>query len=266
MKKVPKRFDRTARLIGEVGMRALQGSRIAVFGLGGVGSYAAEALARTGVGHMHIVDFDEVCLTNFNRQLHAVEGAIGKKKAELMAERLLSIYPELDLDVSAKFYEKETSEELLNPAPDVVLDCIDNVTAKLHLIASCVDKGIPVVTCLGAAAKLDPTRIREASLLTTHSDRLGRVVRKYLRRHYKLTDEALASVMAIFSDEGVLWPDADYKGTLCGVECVCPGGANSHHNCQDRNVIHGSVAFVTGAFGMAAASAAVRLLLQNESA
>lgn len=261
--KIPKRFDRTARLLGEPGMRKLLDSRVTVFGLGGVGSYAAEALARSGVGAMHIVDFDDVCLTNFNRQLHAVEGTLGKKKAELMGERLKSINPHLKLDVSAEFYEASTSEALLRPVPDVVVDCIDNITAKLHLIATCIEKQIPIVTSLGASAKLDPTRIRVASLCATHSDRMGRVVRKYLRKHYKLNDEALGKVTAVFSDEQVVWPSEDYESTLCGVECICPGGEKQHHTCQERSVIHGSAVFVTGAFGMAAAAAAVNILVSG---
>ena len=259
--KIPKRFDRTARLIGEPAMHKLMSSYAVVFGLGGVGGYAAEALARTGVGKMRIVDFDEVCATNINRQIQATEGTIGKKKASLMAERILSVNSRIQLDAPEVFYEKKTSDELLDPLPDIVVDCIDNITAKLHLVATCLERGIPIVTCLGAAAKLDPTKIKIGTLLGTHTDPLSRAMRKNLRRKYNLADDKLEQVLAVFSDETVIWPDADYKSALCGVECICPSGQNPHHTCQKRNVIYGSAVFVTAAFGMAAASVAVRKLV-----
>jgi tRNA A37 threonylcarbamoyladenosine dehydratase len=258
---VPRRFDRLARLLGSKGIRRLMESHVSVFGLGGVGSYAAEGLARSAVGKLTLVDFDEVCLTNFNRQLHAVEGSVGKSKAELMEARVRAINPQCDVKAPRIFYEKTTSKQLLDPRPDVVVDCIDNVTAKLHLLATCVKEGIPVVSCLGASAKIDPTRVRTAPLTETHTDPLAQAIRKNLRRKYSMKDDTMEKIVAVFSDETVIWPDADYKSALCGVDCICPSGQNPHHTCQKRRVLHGSSVFVTSVFGMVAASAATRILL-----
>jgi tRNA A37 threonylcarbamoyladenosine dehydratase len=257
---VPRRFDRFARLVGATAMGKVIGSHVMVVGLGGVGSYVAEGLARSGVGRLTLVDFDEVCITNFNRQLHAVEGTIGKSKSSLMEARIHSINPNCDVRAPLLFYEKSTAEQVLVPAPDMVVDCIDNLTAKLHLLWSCVERGIPVVTCLGASAKLDPTRVVAVALPDTHTDPLGQALRKNLRRKYKLSDEAMGRITAVFSDEPLIWPDPHYRGALCGVECVCPNGQNQHHTCQKRRVIHGSAVFVTATFGMVAAAIVVRRL------
>lgn len=242
-------------------MKTLAARRAAVFGLGGVGSCAAEALARSGVGHLTLVDFDRVCVTNMNRQLHALTGTLGAPKAGLMAARVREINPGIEVLAVERFYDKTTSAELLDPRPDVVIDAIDNVTAKMHLVATCVRDGLPLVTALGSAAKLDPTRIRIVPLTATHTDPLGRALRKFTRRKHDATDEHLARVWAVFSDEPPAPAATAVESAVCGVNCVCPGGDNPHHTCARRRLILGSAMFVTAAFGMAAASAAIRLLL-----
>lgn len=242
-------------------MKTLAASRVAVFGLGGVGSFAAEALARSGVGHLTLVDFDRVCVTNMNRQLHALSGTLGASKAALMAARVREINPGIEVLAVERFYDKTTSARLLEPRPDVVLDAIDNVTAKMHLVATCVQAGLPIITALGSAAKLDPTRIRIVPLTETHTDPLGRALRKFTRRKHDTTDEHLERVWAVFSDEPPAPAAAVTDSAVCGVNCVCPGGDNPHHTCARRRIILGSAVFVTAAFGLAAASAAVRLLL-----
>lgn len=262
---VPRRFDRLARLLGRDAMLRLGESRVSVFGLGGVGSYAVEGLARSGVGRLLIVDFDEVCITNFNRQLHAVEGTVGRPKATLMEARVRAVNPHCQVEAQRLFYEKPTSAQLLDPVPDFVVDCIDNVTAKLHLLVSCVERGIPVVTSLGAAAKMDPTRVRTAPLVETHTDPLGQAIRKNLRRKYQMSNADMRKIIAVFSDEPLIWPDASYRSALCGVECVCPSGQNPHHTCQKRRVLHGSSVFVTAAFGMAAAAEVVRRIAGKDA-
>lgn len=241
-------------------MDRLQAAHVTVVGLGGVGSYAAEGLARSGVGWLTLVDFDEVCITNFNRQLHAVDGAVGKAKASLMEERIRSINPRCRVDAPRVFYEKGTSAALLSPPPHFVIDAIDNVTAKMHLIATCAAAGIPVVTCLGASARLDPTRVGTMPLTETFMDPFAQTIRKNLRRKHGMSMEAMAGVTAVVSDEPPTWPDAGYRSALCGVDCVCPGGKNPHHTCQKRRVVHGSAVFVTSVFGMIAAAVAVRHL------
>lgn len=257
------RFERCRRLLGAAGMQALTDAHVAVFGLGGVGSYAAEGLARSGVGRLTVVDFDRVCITNVNRQIHAFDETVGAFKATLMGERIRRINPDSMVRVATEFYDHHTATDLLSPRPDVVIDCIDNVTAKIHLVATCLRENLTVVTVLGSGAKLDPTRIRVIPLSETHTDPLGRALRKYIRRRHGISDALLGKVQAVFSDEAVIPPQADDELVVCGQNCICPGGANPHHSCRERHVIYGSAVFVTAAFGMAAAGAAVRWLLKR---
>lgn len=258
--RVPRTFDRNARLMGAEAVGRLARAHVAVFGLGGVGSYAAEGLARAGVGRLTLVDFDDVCVTNINRQLHAFPNTIGQSKAELMAARMRAINPTADVRAIQSFYAEDTSAQLLDPAPDYVLDCIDNITAKMHLVATCLERGIPIVTCLGASAKVDPTRVKVATLADTHTDRLARAVRRYIQKRHAIDERRLEDVIAVFSDEDPIWPDSGYQSSLCGVNCVCPGKGNPRHSCDKRNVIHGSSVFVTSVFGMVGASVVVRRL------
>jgi tRNA A37 threonylcarbamoyladenosine dehydratase len=178
----PDRFDRLALLVGETGLARLRQASVAVFGLGGVGSYAVEALVRGGVGRLTLIDFDQVDITNCNRQIHAHDGTIGHPKALVMAERCRSINPGLQVEPLQAFYSQETSEELLLRGYDYVLDCIDHITAKLHLIEACVSRRLPIISSMGAANKLDPTRIHVADLADTHKCRLARILRRELRR------------------------------------------------------------------------------------
>ena len=155
---------------------------MAVFGLGGVGSFAVEALVRGGIGRLTLIDFDQVDITNCNRQLHAHEGTIGQPKALVMAERCRSINPRVQVEPLQAFYSQENSEELLQRGYDYVLDCIDHVTAKIHLIETCVAKQLPIISSMGAANKIDPTRILVADLADTNKCRLARIMRRELRR------------------------------------------------------------------------------------
>ncbi len=255
------RLDRTRRLLGDKALDRIRQSHLAVIGLGGVGSYAVEGLARSGIGALTLIDFDTVCITNFNRQLHAVSGTIGRAKSELMADRVRSINPDCQVTALCDFFNRETAPRLFNPAWNGVIDCIDNVTAKIHLLATCCRNRMPVISCLGASAKIDPTRVRVAPLAATHTDRLGRALRKFLRRRYRITEEEIDRITAVFSDEPTVWPQPDRKGFICGDKCVCPNADNGRHTCSQRHVIHGSVVFVTAVFGMVAAGEAVRQIL-----
>lgn len=258
-----RRFDRIARLVGDDAMAALQQAHVTVFGCGGVGSFTAEALVRSGVGRVSIVDFDLVCATNANRQLHTLKNTAGKPKVEVMGERLQLINPAAQIDVIRRFYNAESSEELLwdggRPA-DFVVDAIDNMTAKTHLIRTCRDEGIPLVVCCGAAARMDPTRVKVADLAETVNDPFAKAVRKVLRHKHGFANKGPFGIEAVFSDEPPIAPsDLDYdKGE--GFRCVCPQGQNDLHSCEHRNQIDGSAGFVTGTFGLVAASVAVRHL------
>jgi tRNA threonylcarbamoyladenosine dehydratase len=258
-----RRFDRAARLFTEPGLARLMDARVIIFGVGGVGSFAAEALSRSAVGELVLVDFDEVCVTNTNRQLHALKGNVGKQKVEVMAERLRLIHPAGVVTPVPRFYEADTSDELLSGRIDFVVDAIDNMTAKAHLIATCLKRGIPLVSSMGAAARLDPTRIRTADLVETHRDPLARHVRKLLRQHHGLevSADSPLGVTAVFSDEEPIAPTDVHYDHGKGFTCVCPNGDNDKHSCEKRSRIEGSASFVTGTFGLACASVVVRKLI-----
>ncbi|MEY4513914.1 MAG: hypothetical protein RLZZ450_6036 [Pseudomonadota bacterium] len=258
-----RRFDRAARLFTEPGLERLMHARVIVFGMGGVGSFAAEALARSAVGKLVLVDFDEICITNVNRQLHALKGNVGKHKVDVMAERLRLIHPSAEVHAVPKFYDAASSEELLREPVDFVVDAIDNVTAKVHLIATCLQRGIPLVSSMGAAARLDPTRVQTADLSETHTDPLARHARKLLRERHDIEARQghPLGVTAVFSSEEPIAPTDVHYDHGQGFRCVCPNGDNGLHSCDKRSRIEGSASFVTGTFGLACAGVVVRTLI-----
>jgi tRNA A37 threonylcarbamoyladenosine dehydratase len=254
-----RRFDRTARLIGDDGVARLAASTVTVIGLGGVGSYAAEALARSGVGRLILVDYDRICVTNVNRQVHATKPTLGKAKTAVMADRLLAINPDLAVDARPEFYGPATAARLLAPEPDVVIDAIDNLAAKTHLVATCIRDRLRVVAAMGAAARLDPTAVRVSDLSATRIDPFARELRRQLRLKHDLDPTRPLGVWAVYSEEPPRAPHALAYDTD-GFRCVCPGGRNGVNDCDHGARVDGSVAFVPSVFGMAAASVAVRLL------
>lgn len=266
--KVHRRFDRMARLVGDSGAERLARAHVMVIGCGGVGSWAAEALARSGVGRITLVDFDLVCITNTNRQLHALKGTIGKQKVEVMAERLRAIHPTARIEAIAQFYESSTRDELLREEPTWIIDAIDNVTAKLDLLATCVRRGIPVITAMGAAGRLDPTAVRVDDLAFTVRDGLAKDVRKWLVRKHDiaLREDGTFGIPAVFSEEEMLPPAQVRADAKDGFECVCPQGQNDKHSCERRARIDGTASFVTGTFGLAAAGWVVRAIAEPERA
>ncbi len=255
--KIHRRWDRLVRLLGMDGVRRMQGAHLTVFGLGGVGSYLVEALARSAAGRLTLVDFDDVCVTNLNRQLQAFPETVGRSKALLLAERVQAINPEVSVDPVQAFFEAATSEALLTPRPDVVVDAIDNVTSKVFLLATCARLQIPVISVTGAGARLDPSRIQIADLTRTRVDPLARVLRKELARRGIGADGA-AGIPVVFSDEEVLEPEVPDWDVQSGFQCICPHREDSPHACEKRRTIYGTATFMTAAFGMTAASWVVR--------
>ncbi len=256
-----RRFDRIGRLLGDEAMARLDAAHVLVVGLGGVGSHAAEALVRSGVGRVTLVDFDLVCVTNTNRQLQAMRGAVGKPKASVLAERLRLVNPKAEIKAVPLAYEARIADRLLAGPPDYVVDAIDNVTTKCHLLATCWKRGIPVVCSTGASGRLDPTRVRVDDLNKTKVDKLAAITRKLLRQEHGLPRGAAAwGIPAVYSDEPLNDPlelRYDHDGEF---QCVCPNGDNDFHSCESRNVIWGTAGFVTASFGLAAASVVVRAL------
>jgi tRNA A37 threonylcarbamoyladenosine dehydratase len=175
-------FSRTELAIGKEGLDALAGSTIAILGIGGVGSIAAEALARSGVGRILLIDKDVVDITNINRQLHALTTTVGQSKVQLMRERIQLINPSCEVVAMEMFYTELTYARLFEYPLDYVLDACDTVTYKIHVIEQCVTRSIPVISSMGAANKMDPTQFRVTDISKTHTDPLAKVVRRELRK------------------------------------------------------------------------------------
>ena len=260
-----RRFDRMGRLVGDPVMEKLFKTHVMIVGLGGVGSFAAESLVRSGVGKVTLVDFDEICVTNFNRQLHTLQGTVGQKKVEVMAERLRKINPQAQVHAIPKFYNARFAEEIFGEArevhgstPNFVIDAIDSVTPKCHLLAKCRDEGIRIITSTGSGGKMDPTRIKIVDLGKTVQDPLAKAIRRILRDQHAFPQEGEFNIPAVYSDEPPTAPmELNYDNGK-GFRCVCPQGGNEFFNCDNRNVILGNASFVTGAFGLACASIVVR--------
>lgn len=176
------RFHRLELLIGETSLSRLHQAHVAVFGVGGVGSYAVEALTRAGVGHLTLIDFDQVCITNINRQIQAVDGTVGQWKVEAIAERCRAINPNIEVSAKRLRYDSDTTSELLGDRYDYVLDCIDMISSKLLLIQSCYERKLPIISSMGAANKLDPAQIHVADISSTKKCRLARTMRRELRK------------------------------------------------------------------------------------
>lgn len=250
------RFGGIARLYGVVGAERLAAAHVAVVGVGGVGSWAAEALVRSGVGEISLFDLDDVCVSNTNRQLHAHAGNIGRPKVEAMAERLQAINPALRVNAVADFVTRESMAEYITPELDFVIDCIDSVPAKAALIAWCKRRKIGIVTTGAAGGQVDPTQIGIADLNKTYNDPLAAKVRSLLRRdyHFSRTPGRTYSVPCVFSTEQLRYPQPD--GSVCqskgfvgeGVKLDCAGG-------------FGAAMMVTASFGLAAAAKTVDKLV-----
>lgn len=249
------RFSRTEILIGPEGVDRLRSSSVTIFGLGGVGSYSAEALCRAGVGRLTLVDFDDICLTNVNRQLHALDGNIGRGKAEAMAERLRLINPAAEIVGLKEFYSAEKSAELLCDKPDHVVDAIDHFTSKIHLIATCRQLGLPIVSSMGAAMKLDPTLIRVGDISETSKCRMARSMRKLLRK-----EGITSGVKVVYSLEEFRQP---LVAGGCSSDCICPNKDQQVFSCEQRRVILGSISYIPSIFGMTMAGIVISDLLKD---
>jgi len=252
------RFSRTESLVGADGLATLQAARVAVFGLGGVGGHCAEALARAGVGSLVLVDFDEVCLTNLNRQLVALGSTIGQPKVELMAARIADIDPACRVTAVKGFYDAGDRSALDGPLSYVV-DAIDSVRQKVDLLATCLERSIPVVSCMGTGNRLDPTRFVVADISETSGDGLARAVRKALRAR-----GVERGLCCVYSTEPPRTPQK--TGGDCRTDCCCPSpqgsaGDDRPFHCTMRRQIPGSISFVPSAAGLVLASVVVRDLL-----
>ncbi len=249
------RFGGVERLYGTGALDRLSRAHVCVVGLGGVGSWAVEALARSGVGAITLVDLDDVCVTNINRQLPALDGTIGRPKAEVLAERVRAIHPACDVTARVEFFTESTAGSLLGAAGfDYVIDAIDALKNKALLIARCRAAGLRVITCGGAGGRRDATGVRVGDLAFTHRDPLLRYVRKKLRARHGFPRDVTEpfGVVAVYTQEVPLYPQSD--GSVCETaEVLEEGGIGCASGL-------GAAAFVTGAFGFAAAGVVVSAL------
>lgn len=244
-------------LVGQEGFASLAKASVTIFGIGGVGSYAAEALARAGVGQLTLVDFDDICVTNTNRQIHALTSTIGMTKVEAMAERCRQINPDVKVEPIKEFYQAGQEDILLKPPVDYVLDCIDHITAKIHLVQTCVERQIPIISSMGAANKLDPGAIRVNDIAKTEKCRLARVMRKELRKR-----GIAKGVKVVYSMEE--FRELSEMNSACAETCVCPNKEEQQWSCEDRRTILGSSSYIPPIFGLTMAGEVIRSLIGED--
>lgn len=251
------RFGGIGRLVGARGLERLRGAHVCVVGIGGVGSWAVEALARSGIGRLTLVDLDEVCVSNVNRQAPALDGEFGRPKVDVMARRAKAINPQCVVHPIQAFFTASSADELLAPGYDFVLDAIDAVANKCLLLARCRLLRLPVITVGGAGGRTDPTAIRVADLAFTSHDRLLQETRRRLRKEYNFSSDPKVpfEIECVYSPEPVIYPESD--GTVCAGR---EPGSELRLDCESG---YGAASFVTGAFGFAAAARVVQRLTKS---
>lgn len=251
------RFGGVGRLYTAQGLGRLRAACVMVVGIGGVGSWAAEALARSGIGTIMLVDMDDICITNTNRQVPALDGGFGRSKAEAMAERISAINPGCRVEPVFRFFTSETAEAILETRPDFVVDAIDSVAHKCELIARCLRAGIPLVSTGGAGGRRNATAVEVADLAKVTHDPLLRNVRKRLRKEHGFSENGgkKHGVPCVFSREEMVAPWKNQDGCE-----VSEPRTSLKLNCEDG---YGSATFVTGTFGFAAAGLVVNTIARD---
>ncbi|HOO05315.1 MAG TPA: tRNA threonylcarbamoyladenosine dehydratase [Ruminococcus sp.] len=247
-------FSRTQLLFGVEAMERLADSRVAVFGVGGVGGYTVEALARSGVGAIDLIDDDKVCLTNINRQIIALKSTIGKYKVDVAAERIHDINPDCKVTIYKTFFMPETADQFDFSQYDYVVDAIDTVTGKIEIIMQAKAVGVPVISSMGAGNKLDPTAFEVADIYKTSVCPLAKVMRRELKKR------GVRKLKVVYSKEQPIRPFEDMS-ISCRQHCVCPPGTRK---CTVRRDIPGSTAFVPSVVGLIIAGEVIKDIAQNK--
>ena len=242
-------FSRTELLLGKEAMDKLANSRVAVFGIGGVGGYVCEALVRSSVGAFDLIDDDKVCLTNLNRQIIATRKTVGQYKADVMKERMLEINPKVDVRVHKCFFLPENADEFPFEEYDYIVDAVDTVTAKISLIMKAQELNIPIISSMGAGNKLDASKFQVADIYKTKVCPLAKVMRRELKKR------GVKKLKVVYSEEQPTRPIEDMS-ISCRTHCICPPGAK--HKCTERRDIPGSVAFVPSVVGLIIAGEVVK--------
>jgi tRNA A37 threonylcarbamoyladenosine dehydratase len=247
-------FSRTELLIGEDGINKLQNAKVAVFGVGGVGSFVVEGLVRAGVGHFVLVDDDKICLTNLNRQIIATRNTIGKYKVDVAKERILEINPNATVEIYQEFYMPNSESNILTEDLDYVVDCIDTVTAKIELVINCKKLNIPIISAMGTGNKLDPSKFEITDIYKTSVCPLAKVMRKELRKRN------IESLKVIYSKEEPIKINQE-ANCSCKTNCICPPGTK--RKCSIRNQVPGSISFVPSVAGLMIAGEIVREIIKK---
>ena len=247
-------FSRTELLIGKTNIEKLNNTKVAVFGIGGVGSFVVEGLVRAGIGNFILVDDDKVCLTNLNRQLIATRKTVGKLKVEVAKERILEINPNANVELYQEFF-MPNSKEIVDDTVDYIVDCVDTVTAKIELAVRAKNKNIPIISCMGTGNKLDPTRFEVTDIYKTSVCPLAKVMRKELKARN------IEKLKVVYSKETPIKPDENIENS-CKTNCICPPG--TQRNCTIKNQVPGSISFVPSVAGLIIASEVVKDIIKME--
>ena len=242
-------FSRTQLVFGQAAMEKLESARVAVFGVGGVGGYTVEALARSGIGTLDLIDDDRVCLTNINRQILATRKTVGRYKVDAAAERVADINPKCTVNTYKTFYLPETKGQFDFRQYDYVVDAIDTVSGKIALVLEAQAAGTPIISCMGAGNKIDPSAFRVADIYETSVCPLARVMRRELRKR------GVSALKVVYSEEKPIRPLEDMS-VGCRSHCICPPDTARH--CTDRRDIPGSTAFVPSVAGLIIAGEVVK--------
>ncbi len=245
-------FSRTELLLGKDGMNRLAKSKVAVFGIGGVGGYVCEALVRSGVGAFDLIDDDKICLTNLNRQIIATRKTIGKYKVDVMKERMLEINPDVKVDIHKCFFLPENAHEFAFDKYDYVVDAVDTVSAKIEIIMQSQKNNVPVISCMGAGNKLDADKFQVADIYQTKMCPLAKVMRRELKKR------GVKKLKVVYSEEEPKRPIDDLS-ISCRTNCVCPPGTK--RKCTVRRDIPGSVSFAPSVAGLIIAGEVVKDLV-----
>jgi tRNA A37 threonylcarbamoyladenosine dehydratase len=246
-------FSRTELLIGEEGIEKLHNAKVAIFGIGGVGSFVVEGLVRAGVENFILVDDDKVCLTNLNRQVIATRRTVGKPKVEVAKERILEINPNAKVETYQEFFMPD-SKEILDNTVNYIVDSVDTVTAKIELVLRANKLNIPIISCMGTGNKLDPTRFEVTDIYKTSICPLAKVMRKELRAR------GIQSLKVVYSKEEPIKPDETLECS-CKTGCICPPG--TVRKCTARNQVPGSISFVPSVAGLIIAGEVIKDILKN---
>jgi tRNA A37 threonylcarbamoyladenosine dehydratase len=242
-------FSRTELLVGSDGMEKLKNARVAVFGIGGVGGYTVEALARSGVGTLDLIDDDKVCLTNINRQIFATRSTVGKYKVDVAKDRIHDINPDANVNIYKTFYIPDTAEQFDFNQYDYVVDAIDTVTGKIELIMQADKSGTPIISSMGAGNKMDPTAFKVADIYKTSVCPLAKVMRRELKKR------GIKKLKVVYSEEKAMTP-IDDMAISCRTNCICPPG--TVRKCTQRRQVPGSNAFVPSVAGLIIAGEVVK--------